>query len=319
MLIPKGRTIFFNEELHKYTDEFDNPYTSCTTLNGKYEKHKDFEAIAEACAKIGQNPRHPKFHKYRYKTKKQLLHEWGVETDNACEKGSIRHNYLENIIKSANGYKKNAKGFVDDRIYTLDSIIANHNYGSVNLEYFDKFDLATKYPKIYELIRGFVLMGYRVYAEIGVYDPEALVSGLIDVLLVNDNGDFIILDWKTNKAPMRFEAGYFEKDEFGCLTDKFIETDDRFEYPLQHLPCSTGYKYTMQLSNYAYMAEGFGFTCKGLILCHIRTIGQVADFYDTSKDIVELYDIDYLKDESKALFIDWTNKQNKNTQYKMFA
>ena len=49
-----------------------------------------------------------------------------------------------------------------------------------------------------------VSMGFEIYAEIGVYHPEYLISGLVDILFVKGD-EFFILDWKTNKAPIRFE------------------------------------------------------------------------------------------------------------------
>ena len=89
-----------------------------------------------------------------------------------------------------------------------------------------------------------------------------MVSGLVDLLLVRDK-DFLIVDWKTNKADIRYEAGYFRKDKFNNLTDDFIVKAEYFKPPLQKYACSVGYKYTFQLSMYDYLIEGFGYTCKG--------------------------------------------------------
>ena len=50
-LIPKGRVIYFNEEEHKYSDNFNNIYTSTTTLVGKY--HEKFEDNKKAIEYIG--------------------------------------------------------------------------------------------------------------------------------------------------------------------------------------------------------------------------------------------------------------------------
>ena len=97
-LIPKGRTLYFNEEAHKYTDDLNNEYISVTTLIGKYTNEFEKEKVAEACEKIGKNPKHPKYLKYKGKTKKEILWEWEQETIKACNKGSIKHNYLEDCI-----------------------------------------------------------------------------------------------------------------------------------------------------------------------------------------------------------------------------
>lgn len=202
--MPKGRILYFNEEEHKYTDDLGNGYISVTTLIGKYTQEFKKEEIAAACERIGKNPRHPKYQKYKGKTKKQILWEWEQETIKACDKGTKKHNYLETAIKTCNGYKLNANGFINDRIYTIDDIVGSHKYGKLNLEYFVKTGIREKYPDIFSLIAALVTKGYHIYAEIGVYDSQNLVSGLIDILLIRDK-EFIILDWKTNKAPIRFE------------------------------------------------------------------------------------------------------------------
>ena len=124
------------------------------------------------------------------------------ETIKACDKGTKKHNYLETAIKTCSGYKLNANGFINDRIYTIDDIVGSHKYGKLNLEYFVKTGIREKYPDIFSLIAALVMKGYHIYAEIGVYDSQNLVSGLIDILLIRDK-EFIILDWKTNKAPIR--------------------------------------------------------------------------------------------------------------------
>ena len=59
-------------------------------------------------------------------------------------------------------------------------------------------------------------MGFEIYAEIGVYHPEYLISGLVDILFVKGD-EFFILDWKTNKAPIRFEGGYWTKKADGTI------------------------------------------------------------------------------------------------------
>ena len=78
----------------------------------------------------------------------------------------------------------NANGFIDGRIYTIDDIIRTHNYGRLDLDYFRVVGIADRYPQIYSFISEMVSMGFEIYAEIGVYHPEYLISGLVDILFV---------------------------------------------------------------------------------------------------------------------------------------
>ena len=317
-ILQKGRSIFFNEEAHKYTDDLGNAYISVTTLIGKYTEEFKKEAIAAACERIGKNPKHPKYALYAGKTKKQLLWEWEQETIKACEKGSKKHNFLELAVKESNGYKKNAKGFIDDKIYTIDDIVAKHNYGRLKLEHFDQKGVKEKYPQIYELIKGLTQSGYKIYSEIGVYDSDNLISGLIDILLVKDD-TFIILDWKTNKAPIRFESGYYEKDTLGKLKlDSFVYKNDVFAEPLDNLADSVGNHYAMQLSTYANLVESWGFKCKGLILCHIRTIEDAKDENGNDVEVVEIYDMPYLKNDSINMISHYSSKNIHKTSKTLF-
>lgn len=309
ILVPKGRILYFNEELHRYTDDVQTDYTSTTTVVGKYYEKFDKKArdIAEACERIGKNPRHVKYLKYRNKTAKQLLYEWDETTRVACEKGSDKHSYLETAVKNANGYNLNAKGFIDGKIYTVDDIIRGHNYGKLSLNFFVKSGIAEKYPTIFAVIKNLVEQGFRIYAEIGVYSLEYRVSGLIDILFVRGT-EFIILDWKTNKAPIKFESGYFEKDNSGrLLLNQFINQDKFMYHPINYLNDSVGIHYTLQISIYDYLVESFGLTCLGNLLCHIRTVESdvLAFSKDTGmveeKEEIEFLPIKYLKTDVEKL------------------
>jgi hypothetical protein len=296
------RKLFFDEGQHKYTDELSNIYTSTTTLVGLYyEKFKSFD-IAKACEAIGRNPRHPKYSKYKGKSQKEILHEWDVTRDAACDNGNIKHNYLEDIVKSSTGYKLLNNQFINDRIYTIDDIINDYKIGLLDIEYFESKGIKQRYPLIFDTIYKLTKLGYLIYSEIGVYDSNNHVSGLIDIFLKKGN-EFIILDWKTNSMPITFETGYFEKDKFGKLTDNFISKEEWFYEPIGHIPSSVGHKYSMQLSGYAYMAELFGLKYNGSLLCHIRNIdtGIISKINDTQKEEIKLIKVLDLRNEFKTI------------------
>jgi hypothetical protein len=290
------RNIYFDEEQHKYTDNLGNPYTSVTTLISKY--YEGFKAIeiAEACEHIGKNPKHPKYLKYKGKTVKQLLYEWEKNKDDACEKGTKKHNYFELAVRESTNYRKIKSNFQNNRIYTIDDIINDDTIGRIDIDFFEKKGIKENYPQIFNIIKELTDKGFLIYAEIGVYDSVNMICGLIDIILIR-NKEFIILDWKTNSMPIRYEAGYFEKDDYGQITDNFINKDSYFYTPLNNIPASTGHKYSMQLSGYANMVESFGFKHLGSILTHIRDI----KFGLTTKEEVKLLNVLDLKNEFEIM------------------
>ena len=123
---------------------------------------------------------------------------------------------------------------------------------------------------------------------------------------------FIIVDWKTNKAPIKFESGWWEKDRDGKLTGVFVEKDKRFKYPLSTLADSIGNHYTLQLSAYNYLAEQFGLINQGNVLYHIRQV-------NTFEEKVEPVVIKYLKEDIYKLFNHHQLSKNRDKieQYKL--
>jgi len=305
----KGRKIYFDEIKHRYTDDMDNVYTSTTTLIGKYANEFDMEKMAKICEKIGRNPSHPKYRKYKGMSANALINLWTREKETACEKGSERHDYLEGTIKEVTKFNSINKNL--GRLYTIDDILIDHNFGEVKLEQFVKTGLKEKYPEIYNMILGLSKLGFRFYAEIGVYDSTYLISGMIDLLAVK--GDtFIIIDWKTNKMPLMFEAGHFEKDiNRNIILNSFIKEDKKMKFPLEHLEDSNGNHYALQLSMYAHLVESFGFKCLGLVIFHIMKISE------TQEEVVKI-PMPYLKSEIKDLLADHSKTLVKNSQKNLF-
>jgi hypothetical protein len=286
-------SLIFDVPLHKYTDNCGNVYTSVTTLIDKYYEKFDIKKMARICELSGRkgNP------KYKGKTAKMLEKEWALTSKTACEYGTEKHGYLEDCINNSTGYRKNSDMLnVGGRMLTVKEVIVHPGFGELNLDYFIQTKIDILYPSIYAIIVGLVKQEYRIYAEIGVFKPDRLVSGTIDLLFIKGY-EFIILDWKTNKADIKYEAGYFEKDVNGELTTNFIETHKTFNDPLSHVPASTGHKYTFQLSTYAYLCEILGLTCKAIVLCHIRREQLISPITNCLVDRVDFHNIKYMKEE----------------------
>lgn len=309
------RKIYFDEALHRYTNEFLQPYTSTTTKIGEYEiKFSDSQnSIAEACERIGRSkPNHPNYLKYKGKSKKQILAEWDVTRDEGCTTGNIHHNRIEIGLKETTSignafdtdeYKKENANH-QKRLYTIDEVLANPDSGIVDVDKLDNGIMKAMYPKIYDFLKYIVSKGFRLYPELVGYDEASMICGCIDLPAIHPNGQFMIVDWKTNKAPMTKEAGYYNKDANGNLQlDKFIATPDKtFKFPLQHLQCSTYNKYGMQLSVYAKFLIDRGLVHIGNVIFHITHDMETEDEKYLGFKKVVVHNMPYLGKEVELMF-----------------
>jgi len=244
--------VFFNAEKHRYYDEVGTVFTSVTTVIGKYYEKFDTQDMARRCADIGTQPSHPKYARYAGKTQQQLLNEWAATSKKATDTGTAKHNWLEEAIKACTQFEGHTE---DERLFTAEDITNN---GTLDVPLF-LTTAAAKYPQVCEFVAELANQGFRFFAEICVFSLEYGVSGLIDLLAVNDKGEFIIIDWKTNKADIRYDSGYFAKDDDGQLTNRFVLTDKHMLEPLGALNDSVGTKYNLQISTYAWLLEKFGY------------------------------------------------------------
>ena len=185
----------------------------------------------------------------------------------------------------------------------------------------EEFKVATnnKYPEIYRVFDFYTERGYVIYSEIGAFLIDYLISGTIDIFCYRPT-DFVILDWKTNRDGLKFEAGYYKKDKSTIpnqLTNEWIKKKQNMLPPLNHLDDCNGMHYTMQLSLYAIMAEIIlDIPCVGLGLCHIGSPWILNKYGQPLRDnegyhvdpngeeTVKWFKIQYLKNEAKALLKD---------------
>ena len=301
--------LYFDEGPHKYTDTYGNEYISVTTIIGNYSPKFDKDYWLHKKAKeLGI-------------TEKELAKRWQDITDEACTRGSHTHNGLEDGIKGSSMFKdaiKYLNQIETGRCITV-ADIPNLKARPLDIE---KFKEATnnKYPKIYEVFDFYISRGYTIYSEIGVFLPNLLISGTIDVLAIKSDR-FVILDWKTNKDGLHFTSGYYKKDKT-CkpvqLTNNWIEKDEKMLPPFNTLPECNGSHYTIQLSTYARMVELIlGIPCVGCGLCHIGTPFKLNQYGMPYRDEKGLYEIDkngeetvqwyriaYIRDMVDAMFKD---------------
>lgn len=321
--------LYFDEPTHKYTDSLGNSYISVTTMI-----HDNY------------TPKFDKKYWLRKKSRelgissKELERQWQAITDEACSRGTATHNGIEDAIKE-NSMFKNAIQYLNQvesgRCITV-ADIPNLIPRPLDL---NKFKEATnnKYEKIYDVFEFYINKGYTIYSEIGAFLIDYLISGTIDILCIKEDR-FVILDWKTNRNGLQFEAGYFKKDKSTTpaqLTNQYIVKDEKMLPPLSHLDNCNGMHYTMQLSTYARMVELIlDIPCVGLGLCHIgspfvknqygmpyRDKNNQYPIDENGEETINWYHINYLRNEVDAIlrdrktFLD-SNSNKVNNQLSLF-
>ena len=304
----KDNFLFFDEGPHKYTDTLGNEYRSVTTLIGDYYNHFDADYWVHKKARE------------QGKSEKQIRAEWDRIKDEACERGTATHNGIEDAIKSVSKFKEAIKYLEEVKSGRCITIADIPDLIPRPLDV-EEFKVATnnKYPEIYRVFDFYTERGYVIYSEIGAFLIDYLISGTIDIFCYRPT-DFVILDWKTNRDGLKFEAGYYKKDKSTIpnqLTNEWIKKKQNMLPPLNHLDDCNGMHYTMQLSLYAIMAEIIlDIPCVGLGLCHIGSPWVLNKYGQPLRDsegyhvdpngeeTVKWFKIQYLKNEAKALLKD---------------
>lgn len=161
-----------------------------------------------------------------------ILKEWEATTKQSCDFGTDIHSIIENISDISEA------------------------------------ELSPKLTPIKRLIEVFELTSNKVHHEKIVYHPEYRVAGTMDLLIIQGK-EIIIYDWKTNKDEIKFESGYYKKEN-GIPTTTFIKKDDRMLGPLAHLQHCKGVIYSLQISLYAYILECWGYHFSYGKIIHIR-------------------------------------------------
>lgn len=295
--------LVFHEDGHKYNDTLGNSYSSVTTILGGY--HNEFDKYYWLKKKARE----------QNKSIKEIERQWNAIKDEACKRGTLTHNGLEDGIKTSSMFKDAVRYMIRENgemITVADLPNINLNIKELKLNEFIELT-NNKYPKVYELFKFYIDRGYKIYAEIGAFLIDFLLSGTIDVLLIRDDR-FVIGDWKTNRGGLKFEAGYYKKDKTqkpAQETNEWIKKYDFLKPPLNHLPDCNGSIYNMQLSAYAFMVEYIlGIPCAGLWLCHIDSDFELNEYgrpkrfsdglYHIKQNPVEtttIYKMKYLRDE----------------------
>lgn len=303
----KVKLIFHNDG-HRYIDSLGNDYISTTTILHRYKTPFDrAKWLRIKSRELGIS-------------ETELAKQWSTITKEACERGSNTHDGLEQGIKGASKFA-NAIQYLDAKpdgeMFTIADLV-NIDLSIKELSVKDFIELTeNRYPEIYNVLGWYTAKGYHIYAEIGAFLIDYLVSGTIDVLLLRDDCH-VIGDWKTNRGGLQFESGYYRKDKSvkpAQLTAEWVRKDERLLPPVGHLPACNGSLYNLQISMYAYMVETIlGLPNRGCWLCHIDSdfelnqYGQPKRFPDglyhikeNPKERTTFHKMKYLKKEIEAI------------------
>lgn len=249
-----GLTIQFDESGHVYKVfcEDNNGDTklkfkpiSVTTLIHKYQKPFDVESNS---LRVAQR---------EGVSQDEIKKRWRTQNREACNYGSKMHSVVERIFNGE---------FVDDTNFNIN----------------EKVVLA----QINKVVEKMKTKPYDWESEKIVFDPSINVAGTVDLLGKNkDTGDYIIIDWKTNKR-IRFENEYGEN----------------FLSPIDELPDCEFNIYGLQLSMYEKILKDGGFIPKEAnvkkFICHFH-----------SEDGVHFHEVDnrFVEPMNKML-ADWKKK-----------
>jgi hypothetical protein len=199
---PRDEFITFDEGPHIYTVHGDSSFTSVTTWNHHHFAPFETDKIIE---KILSNKKmsDPQY-KYYNMTAEQIKSDWDNNRDCAAKAGTNMHYDIECYYNGLNP--------VND---------------SIEFKYFKQF--VADFPN---------LKPYRT--EWCVYYEELKLSGSIDMVFENEDGNLLIYDWKRCKEIKHDNGNYTTYSTTPCIN---------------HLPDTNFWHYALQLNMYKTILE----------------------------------------------------------------
>lgn len=198
---PRDEYITFDEGPHVYTVHGELGYTSVTTWNHHHFEKFDADAIIHNILR-GKKMKDPTY-KYYGMSKEQIKSDWDQNRDCAASAGTNMHYDIECF------YNKMS--------------VSNE---SIEFHYFRNF--LQDFPE---------LTAYRT--EWIVYYEEYKISGSIDMVYENPNGDLLIYDWKRCKE-ITYDSNFGKYASTPCI---------------RHLPDTNYWHYALQLNMYKTILE----------------------------------------------------------------
>ena len=175
----------------------------------------------------------------------EILKEWNDAKIKGCEIGHIVHDYIENDCK-----------------------------GKSNNIIIDK-EILPRIEQYHQLKKTYLKDLKWLGAEIRMFDIGLNICGTTDALFYDENGDIILMDWKTNKK--------FTTDSNTRFNKMSWPFHDEYENKLNI--------YSIQLSMYRLMLERKGVNIKKCVLIHIGPNGEtnIHNAKDYRSNIMEYF------------------------------
>jgi hypothetical protein len=167
-----------------------------------------------------------------------------------------------------------------------DSIVFGKKFHKVFEEYLSNRQIVNEnYKPVIEQFELLKLINrkHNNFFEKRLYNPDLNIAGTADIISI-DRDTFDIFDFKTNKK-LNFENTF--KD------DRWLKS------PLDHLPNSEYFNYSLQLSLYAYLTEEM----TGLKNSRLRIFWYERyqpENYESLQGKWQIYTVPYLKEEIQA-------------------
>ena len=191
--------ITFNPETHIYIIDGVGNYISVTTWNHSHFQHFDSDQIIDNMMKSKNWPKS----KYFGMSRDEIKAVWDKSKNSATGEGTKLHYDIECYYN--NCFNENE---------------------SIEYSYFLKFAEDYKHLKPYR-------------TEWVVWNEDVKISGTIDMVFEDENGDLVIYDWKRSKEICK-TSGY----------NKFALTEC-----INHLPDTNYWHYALQLNTYKRIIE----------------------------------------------------------------
>jgi ATP-dependent exoDNAse (exonuclease V) beta subunit len=220
-------TVTFDEPTHTYTDNLGRNYTSVTTLLKKYKPEFDRDkAVKATLKKRGLLNTEENYN--------SILKEWEVKTVEACERGTEIHKAIEFVFENKGDL---IKMYNKDREQNITGILSKWESIKIARHYQEAF--------VYNWLKPLSEMAERndviFYPEKLLFSSKHLIAGTADMIVERD-GEFSIMDWKTNKSIDMNSWCNPKTKEYKMMLGTCYEMQD----------CNYSH-YSLQLNIYAYL------------------------------------------------------------------